>query len=90
MERVQYHSLEERQKILDGRPDLFLIREENLFDGDFLVFDSVVPQQVGTVELRLLELQTENNLLKAQNQAISERADFHEDLITDMAMMIYQ
>ncbi|MGE7121790.1 hypothetical protein ACQKIC_16360 [Peribacillus sp. NPDC046944] len=36
------------------------------------------------------ELKAENTLLKAQNQAISERTDFHEDLIADMAMMIYQ
>ena len=36
------------------------------------------------------ELRTENYLLKAQTQAISERADFHEDLIADIAMMIYQ
>ena len=35
-------------------------------------------------------LKAENTLLKAQNQAISERTDFHEDLIADMAMMIYQ
>ena len=36
------------------------------------------------------ELKAENTLLKAQNQAISERTDFHEDLIADIAMMIYQ
>ena len=36
------------------------------------------------------ELKAENTLLKAQNQAIRERTDFHEDLIADMAMMIYQ
>ncbi|MFJ7831806.1 hypothetical protein ACIQXU_16470 [Peribacillus sp. NPDC097284] len=36
------------------------------------------------------ELKAENTLLKARNQAISERTDFHEDLIADMAMMIYQ
>ncbi len=35
------------------------------------------------------ELKAENNLLKAQNQALTERTDFHEELIAEMAMMVY-
>ena len=33
-------------------------------------------------------LKQENTLLKAQVQATSERADFHEELIAELAMMI--
>ena len=36
------------------------------------------------------ELKTENTLLKAQNKALTERTDFHEELIAEMAMLVYQ
>ncbi|MEK4326058.1 XkdW family protein [Paenibacillus sp. FSL R7-0312] len=36
------------------------------------------------------QLQQENLLLKAQNNALSERADFIEDIIAEMAMQVYQ
>jgi len=36
------------------------------------------------------QLQKENQLLKAQNNALSERADFIEDIIAEMAMQVYQ
>lgn len=36
------------------------------------------------------ELKHENVILKAQNNALSERADFVEDLIAEMAMQVYQ
>lgn len=35
------------------------------------------------------KLQQENALLKAQNAALSERTDFIEDIIAEMAMKIY-
>ncbi|QCT03802.1 hypothetical protein E6C60_3091 [Paenibacillus algicola] len=36
------------------------------------------------------ELKQENALLKAQNAALSERADFIEDVIAEMANQVYQ
>lgn len=36
------------------------------------------------------ELKQENNLLNAKNQALSERADFIEDVVAEMAMQVYQ
>lgn len=38
----------------------------------------------------LEQLQKENLLLKSQNNALSERADFVEDIIAEMAMRVYQ
>ncbi|MGY0692608.1 hypothetical protein ACW2QC_07410 [Virgibacillus sp. FSP13] len=35
-------------------------------------------------------MKKENELLKAQNKATSERADFIEDVIAEMAMQVYQ
>lgn len=39
---------------------------------------------------QIKELQDENKLLKAQNTALSDRADFIEDCIAEMAMQVYQ
>ncbi|MBW4083878.1 XkdW family protein [Paenibacillus sp. S150] len=36
------------------------------------------------------QLQNENLLLKAQNHALSQRADFIEDIIAEMAMLVYE
>lgn len=36
------------------------------------------------------KLQEENTLLKAQNSALSDRADFIEDCIAEMAQQVYQ
>jgi hypothetical protein len=35
------------------------------------------------------QLAAENKLLKAQNQALADRAEFIEDVIAEMAMMLY-
>lgn len=43
-----------------------------------------------TPEERIAELEEENKLLKAQNTALSDRADFIEDVIAEMAMQVYQ
>ncbi|MEH7392385.1 hypothetical protein [Bacillus sp. JJ1474] len=37
----------------------------------------------------LEKLAQDNILLKAQNQALIERADFHEELIAELAMIVY-
>lgn len=34
-------------------------------------------------------LEEENKLLKAQNQALSEQADFHEDVLTEIILEMY-
>jgi hypothetical protein len=41
----------------------------------------------GTAELELLK--QENTLLKAQVQAAADRSEFHEELIAEMAMLLY-
>ncbi|MGE8079010.1 hypothetical protein [Peribacillus loiseleuriae] len=39
---------------------------------------------------QIAELKAENTLLKVQNQALSDRADFIEDVVAEMAMTVYQ
>ena len=42
-----------------------------------------------TISARLVERERENKLLKAQIAAQSDRADFVEDCIAEMAMQVY-
>lgn len=78
-----------------------LLTKEQLSKG--LLVQSVpepLPGQSGTLKYNgktlyyadktMIELQDENVLLKAQIHANSERADFQEELIVEMAMDIYQ
>lgn len=39
---------------------------------------------------KVASLEQENQLLKAQNNALSERADFIEDVVAEMAAQVYQ
>ncbi|OMD29155.1 hypothetical protein BJP48_18870 [Paenibacillus odorifer] len=62
---------------------------------DNLWVEGLTPEEIAELtkpgELSEIEmLKKENMLLKAQNNAITERADFIEDIIAEMAMHIYQ
>lgn len=62
---------------------------------DNLWVEGLTPEEIAELtkpgELSEIELlKKENLLLKAQNSAITERADFIEDIIAEMAMQIYQ
>ena len=37
---------------------------------------------------RIIELQKENNLLKAQNEALVEKTEFHEEILTEIILTI--
>lgn len=43
-----------------------------------------------TAEERLVELEAENKLLQARNQALVDRAEFIEEAIAEMATQVYQ
>lgn len=42
-----------------------------------------------TTEDRVADLEAENKLLKAQVDALSEQNDFHEELIVELAQVVY-
>lgn len=48
LNRVRYFSETERVKLLEEYKNMYLIREENIIDGDFLVFSDVKPNQEET------------------------------------------
>lgn len=61
------------------------------YDDTTGVFTEPVPTEAPFHELTEIELlQQENLLLKAQNQALNERADFIEDVVAEMAVQVYQ
>lgn len=41
-----------------------------------------------TAEERIVQLEQENTLLKAQNNALAERTDFHEEVLTEIILSI--
>ncbi len=49
--------------------------------------DAIRSQPTDKTEMEILK--EENTLLKAQIQAASDRSDFHEELIAEMAMLVY-
>lgn len=64
-------------------------RRRLLPDGTFGPMENVFDDELSPEE-QMEKLEAENKLLKARNQALSERADFIEDLIAEIAMQVYQ
>lgn len=81
----EYTSPEQRVTIIAENNDKYLIVEKNIREGNFLVFTDVKP-----VEIEIEELKQANQLIRAQNNATSERADFIEDVMAEMATQVYQ
>lgn len=75
-ERGIYH-----YKLVNGRP---VERTQEEMDADY-----VPPEVKPTDEERILQLESEKKLLTAQVQALSDRNDFMEDCIAEMATIVY-
>ena len=69
-----------RYKLADGHA---VERDQAEMDGDYTA------QPVPTAPKTNAELEAENEMLKAQVQAISDRNDFVEDCIAEMATVVY-
>lgn len=70
-----------RYKLVDGKP---VERTQEEMDVDY-----VPPEVKPTDTERILQLESEKKLLKAQIQALSDRNDFMEDCIAEMATIVY-
>lgn len=70
-----------RYKLVDGKP---VERTQEEMDADY------VPPEVNPTDTeRILQLESEKKLLTAQVQALSDRNDFMEDCIAEMATIVY-
>ena len=70
-----------RYKLVDGKP---VERTQEEMDADY------VPLEVKPTDAeRISQLESEKKLLTAQVQALSDRNDFMEDCIAEMATIVY-
>lgn len=70
-----------RYKLVDGKP---VERTQEEMDADY------VPPEVKLTDAeRISKLESEKKLLTAQVQALSDRNDFMEDCIAEMATIVY-
>ncbi|MFP7447165.1 hypothetical protein SFC50_26070 [Bacillus infantis] len=60
------------------------------FEADIQREKEKVQVDPDSPQAKMQQLEDENNLLKMQNQAITERSDFLEDVIAEMAMEVYK
>lgn len=92
LQRFQYKDETERKQLIEKNRQLILVEEQNLFEGNFLVFsDNPIPNQTVYTQVPLEEfegLKRDNNLLRAQNKSITERADFHEEVLSEIILAI--
>lgn len=70
-----------RYKLVNGRP---VERTQEEMDADY-----APPEVKPTDAERILQLESEKKLLTAQVQALSDRNDFMEDCIAEMATIVY-
>ena len=70
-----------RYKLVNGRP---VERTQEEIDADY-----VPPEVKPTDAERISQLENEKKLLTAQVQALSDRNDFMEDCIAEMATIVY-
>lgn len=92
--QIQYTDLTDRERIIQENKDMILVEEMNIVEGNFLVFsDEPLPEPIVYVSVPQEEFETlkqDSTLLKAQSSALSERADFVEDVIAEMAVQVYE
>ena len=70
-----------RYKLVDGKP---VERTQDEMDADY-----APPEVKPTDTERILQLESEKKLLTAQVQALSDRNDFVEDCVAEMATIVY-
>lgn len=70
-----------RYKLVDGKP---VERTQEEMDADY-----VPPEVKPTDAERISQLESEKKLLTTQVQALSDRNDFMEDCIAEMATIVY-
>lgn len=68
--KYEYKTEEERQSILSNNADKFLIEEQNISEGNFLIFSDIQPPQP---EVKVLIKEEDLNEIK-QNQTLMQQA----------------
>lgn len=92
--KFEYTTQKDRERVIQENKHMILVEEMNITEGNFLVFSTEpLPAPIVYVsvpEEEFVSLKQDNTLLKAQSSALSERADFVEDVIAEMATQVYK
>ncbi|OLN21911.1 hypothetical protein BTO30_12495 [Domibacillus antri] len=76
VEKVQFETEEEKQQIIFNKSAMFLIEEQRLFEGNFLIFSDVSPEkEVVYVNLPAEELEA-IKIMAAQQETVIEELMF--------------
>ncbi|WP_214684653.1 hypothetical protein [Exiguobacterium sp. s155] len=66
--KFQYRDEQERRDLIERHPNLFLIEEQNVEEGNFLIFsEKPTPVQIVYTQISADEIEA----LKAENQALN-------------------
>ncbi|MEK3955365.1 hypothetical protein [Psychrobacillus sp. FSL K6-1464] len=90
----QYESDDQRDGLIKEHQDKTIIEELNISEGNFLIFSDSPEEDTKKIvyvtvpEEEYGELKQDNTLLKAQSQANSDRADFHEEVLAEIILTI--
>lgn len=80
--KFQYNDLNERESAINNNLDKFLIEEQNIEEGNFLIFSSNKPLSVEVAELK--EKQVLSNQLVADNSLAQQEL---LELLIDMGVI---
>ena len=77
---VEYKTLDERFKILDENADLILIEEQNIIEGNFLIFSDSPPTKEVEVVYINLPKQDIDDLREKTDQFENQTAEYFLDI----------
>ena len=84
MYKFKYETFTERTKILEENKDKFLIEEQNLFGGNYLIFsEEELPQnpaKPGEIEI----MQGKISILEAENENLKQELSLTQDAINEL------
>jgi hypothetical protein len=66
-----------------------LTHEFSIANDEIVFGEEKVIEEIQQEPSEIEKLQQENILLKAQNQALSDRTDFHEDVLSEIILTMY-
>lgn len=91
---LEYETQAERERLIAENSHKFLVEERNIIDGNFLVFDDEAPPvpviYVTVPQEEIESIKQDSTLLKAQSKALSDRAEFTDEVIAEMALELYK
>lgn len=77
--KFEYKDLEERELIVSQNTDKYLIEEQNIIDGNFLIFSNEKPKPIEIIP-------TPEELLNTEVKELKARLDSTEDALLELIL----